>query len=198
MDSWVISRRGCFKYLGSIIQGDGEIDGDVTHRIGARWMKWRLVSGVLCDKKVPPKFKGKFYRMVVRPMMLYRAECWPVKIAHAQKMKVADIRMLRWMCGHTRLDMIRNEVICDKVGVAPTEDKMQEARLRWSGHMRRRSTDAPVRRCERLTLEGLCRGRGRPKKRWGELIRQDMAQLQLTEDMPFDRKIWRSRIRVVE
>ncbi|XP_070031549.1 uncharacterized protein, partial [Nicotiana tomentosiformis] len=175
-----------------------EIDEDVTHRIGAGWMKWRLASGVLCDKKVLPKLKGKFYKVVVRPTMLYDAECWPVKIAHVQKMKVAEMRLLRWMCGHTRLDRIRNEVIRDKVGVTPIEDNMREARLRRFGHVKRRSTDAPVRRCERLTLEGLRRGRGRPKKRWGEVIRQDMAQLQLTEDMTLERKVWRSRIRAVE
>ncbi|XP_070034230.1 uncharacterized protein [Nicotiana tomentosiformis] len=33
LDSQVIPKRKSFKYLGSIIQGDGEIDGDVTHRI---------------------------------------------------------------------------------------------------------------------------------------------------------------------
>ncbi|PHU12789.1 hypothetical protein BC332_19719 [Capsicum chinense] len=43
--------------------------------------------------------------------------------------------------------------------------------------------DAPVRRCERLALDGFRRGRGRPKKYWGEVIRRDMEQLQLTEDM---------------
>nr|XP_009773737.1 PREDICTED: uncharacterized protein LOC104223905 [Nicotiana sylvestris] len=34
LDSQVILKRESFKYLGSIIQGDGEIDGDITHRIG--------------------------------------------------------------------------------------------------------------------------------------------------------------------
>ena len=29
-----------FKYLGSIIQSDGEIDGDVIHHIQAGWLKW--------------------------------------------------------------------------------------------------------------------------------------------------------------
>ena len=38
--------------------------------------------------------------------------------------------MIRWMCGHTRLDKIKNEVIRNKIGVASTEDKMREARLR--------------------------------------------------------------------
>ncbi|KAL5192364.1 Germin-like protein subfamily 3 member 4 [Glycine soja] len=51
-----------FKYLGSVIQDDGEIEGDVNHRIQAGWMKWRKASGVLCDAKVPVKLKGKFYR----------------------------------------------------------------------------------------------------------------------------------------
>ncbi|OIT40319.1 exocyst complex component sec6 [Nicotiana attenuata] len=156
------------KFSAEPSEGDGEIDGDVTHRIGAGWWKWRLASGVLCDKKVPQKLKGKFYRVVVRPAMLYGAECWPVKNSHVQRMKVAEMRMLRWMCGLTRLDKIRNEVIREKVGVALVEEKMREARLRWYGHVRRRSPDAPVRSCEQLAVVGASRGRGRPKRYWGE------------------------------
>ncbi|KAL3327411.1 hypothetical protein AABB24_035204, partial [Solanum stoloniferum] len=159
----VIPKKESFKYLGAVIQGSGDIDDDVTHRVGAAWMKWRLASGVLCDKKIPPKLKGKFYRVVVRPAMLYGAECWPVKNAHVHKMHVAEMRMLRWMCGHTRSDKIRNEVIREKVGVASMVDKLREARLRWFGHVKRRSADAPVRRCEVMVVEGTRRGRGRPK-----------------------------------
>ncbi|KAF3680921.1 putative DNA-directed RNA polymerases IV and V subunit 2-like [Capsicum annuum] len=150
---------------------------------------YQLASGVLCDKKVPPKLKGKFYRVVVRPALLYGAECWPVKNSHIQKMKVAEMRMLRWMCGLTRGDRVRNETIREKVGVTSVECKMREARLRWFGHVKRRGMDAPVRRCERLALDGFRRGRGRPKKYWGEVIRRDMEQLQLTEDMTLDRKV---------
>jgi hypothetical protein len=43
------------------------------------WMKWRQASGVLRDKRVPQKLKGKFYRTMIRPAMLYGAECWPTK-----------------------------------------------------------------------------------------------------------------------
>ncbi|XP_070052854.1 uncharacterized protein [Nicotiana tomentosiformis] len=125
LDSQVIPKKGSFKYLGSIIQGGGDIYVDVTHRIGVEWMKWRLASGVLCDRKVPPELKGKFYRVVVRPTMMYGAECWPVKYSHTQKMKVTEMRILRWMCGNTKLDKIRNEDSRVKVGVAPMEDKMR-------------------------------------------------------------------------
>ncbi|KAL6576845.1 hypothetical protein OROMI_011121 [Orobanche minor] len=61
-------------------------------------------------------------------------------------MNVAEMRMLRWMCGHTKKDRLRNEVIREKVRVASIEDKMMENRLRWFGHVRRRPVDAPVRR----------------------------------------------------
>ncbi|KAG5582103.1 hypothetical protein H5410_052730 [Solanum commersonii] len=40
-------------------------DDDVTHRIGAGWMKWRLASIALCDNNVPPRLKGKFYKKYV-------------------------------------------------------------------------------------------------------------------------------------
>ena len=68
-------RKDTFRYLGSMLQRDGDIDEDVGHRIKAGWMKWRQASGVLCDKRVPQKLKGKFYRTAIRPAMLYGAEC---------------------------------------------------------------------------------------------------------------------------
>ncbi|KAF3648364.1 hypothetical protein FXO37_19499 [Capsicum annuum] len=100
------------------------------------------------------------------------------------------------MCGLTTGVRVRNETIREKVGVASVEDKMREVHLRWFGHVMRRGTDALVRRCERLALDGFRQGRGRPKKYWREVIRRDMEQFQLTEDMTLDRKIWRTRIRV--
>ncbi|XP_075080155.1 uncharacterized protein LOC142165518 [Nicotiana tabacum] len=81
-----------------------------------------------------------------------RAECWPVKNSHMQKIRVAEMRMFRWMCRCTRQDRIKNEAIRDKVGVASMDNEMRESRLRWFGHVRRRSIDAPVRRCERLAM----------------------------------------------
>ncbi|VFQ76003.1 unnamed protein product [Cuscuta campestris] len=100
------------------------------------------------------------------------------------------------MCGKTRLDRISNEVIPCQVGMAPVEDKLRKARLRWFGHVRRRDADAPVRRCERITVIGGSRGRGRPMKNWKEVIRQYLGLLDLTEDMALDRNLWKTRIRV--
>ena len=76
--------------------------------------------------KSPLKVKGRYYKVAVRPALLYRSECWAVKHNHVKKMAVAEMRMLRWMCGITRRDRIRNEEIRVKVGIAPIEDKMRE------------------------------------------------------------------------
>ncbi|KAF3621096.1 hypothetical protein FXO38_31983 [Capsicum annuum] len=90
----------------------------------------KLALGVLCNKKVPPKLKDKLYRVAVRPAILYGAEYWQVKNSHVQKLKVATIRILHWMCGLTRGYRVRNETLRKKVGVTSVEDKMREVRLR--------------------------------------------------------------------
>ena len=108
------------------------------------------------------------------------------------------MRMLRWMCGVTRKDRIHNEVIRGKLQVASIDVKMREARLRWYGHVRRRHQGESVRRCEHITIGSEKRSRGRPKKNWAEVIRQDMNLLQLSERMTQDRSLWRSKIQVVE
>ena len=104
-----------------MLQKDGDVDEDVSHRIKAGWMKWRQASGVLYDRRVPQKLNGKFYKTAIRPAMLYGAECWPTKRRHVQQLSVAGMRMLQWFCGHTRRDIVRNEVIRDRIEVAPIE-----------------------------------------------------------------------------
>ncbi|KAK3521119.1 hypothetical protein QTP86_001686 [Hemibagrus guttatus] len=63
-----------FKYLGSTVQSNGECGKEVKKRVQAGWNGWRKVSGVLCDQKISARIKGKVYRTVVRPAMLYGLE----------------------------------------------------------------------------------------------------------------------------
>ncbi|KAH1257632.1 hypothetical protein GmHk_03G007566 [Glycine max] len=187
-----------FKYLGSVIHDDGEIEGDVNHRIQAGWMKWRKASGVLCDAKVPIKLKGKFYRTAIRPAILYGTECWAVNSQHENKVGVAEMRMLRWMCGKTRQDKIRNEAIRERVGVAPIAEKMVENRLRWFGHVERRPVDSVVRRVDQMERRQTIRGRGRPKKTIREVIKKDLEINGLDRSMVLDRTLWRKLIHVAD
>lgn len=198
LDEKEITPSDYFRYLGSIIQKNGEIDEDVKHRVKAGWMKWKSATGILCDKTIPVRLKGKFYRTAIRPALMYGTECWAAKKCHIQKMCVAEMRMLRWMCGNTRKDRVRNEVIRAKVGAASIEEKLRENRLRWFGHVKRRPVGASVRRIEGWDMDGRVRGRGRPKKTWIEAIRNDMRMCDLDEEWTNDRTKWREKIRVID
>ncbi|XP_071704477.1 uncharacterized protein [Rutidosis leptorrhynchoides] len=70
----ILHPQTSFRYLGSMLHKSGRIDEDVTHRIKVGWMKWRAATGVICDKKIPLKLKGKFYKVAIRPAMLYGSE----------------------------------------------------------------------------------------------------------------------------
>ncbi|XP_021980129.1 uncharacterized protein LOC110876260 [Helianthus annuus] len=96
-------------------------------------------------KRFPTKLRGNFYRVAVRSAMLYGTYCWAIKKTQAPKMEVADMKMLRWMCGHTRLDRIRSEVFRECLGVYNIPDKLKEERLRWFGHVKRRQSTEPFR-----------------------------------------------------
>ena len=61
--------------------------------------------------------------------MMYGAETWAVKKAQEKKLDVAEMRMLRWMNGVTKLDRIRNERIRGTTKMGEISTKEQESRL---------------------------------------------------------------------
>ncbi|KAL6573058.1 hypothetical protein OROHE_002534 [Orobanche hederae] len=154
-DGKVVHGSTFFRYLGSIIQKYGELDGDVAHRIKAGWLKWKSATGVLCDPGMPHRLKGKFYRTAIRPGLLYGTECWAVKQCHVQKMNVAEMRMLRWMCGHTKKDRLRNEVIREKTFVSgPTMLQLSPSLIVESSPGLKPGAKV---KCERVIVHGLPR-----------------------------------------
>ncbi|KAG2582613.1 hypothetical protein PVAP13_6KG188412 [Panicum virgatum] len=173
LDGQVAVQKDTFWYLGSVLQKDGNIDEDVRHRISASWLKWRQASSILCDKRVLQKLKDKFYRTAIRPAMLYGAGCWPTKRRHVQQLSVAEMRMLRWFCGHARRDRVRNEVIRDMIG-------------------------APVRNRVLERVDNVKRGRGRPKLTWDESVKRDLKDWNISKEIALDRSAWRLAINVPE
>ncbi|KAK3514359.1 hypothetical protein QTP70_015886 [Hemibagrus guttatus] len=130
-----------FKYLGSIVQSNGECAKEVKKRVQAGWNGWRKVSGVLCDQKISARIKGKVYRRMVRPAMLYGLETVSLRKRQESELEVAELKMLRFSLGVTRLDRIRNEYIRGTAHVGRLGDKDREARLRWFGHVQRRESE---------------------------------------------------------
>ena len=72
-------------------------------------------------------------------MFLRLCKCCVNKIFinFTQRLMVAEMRMIKWICDFTRLDRIRNGVIRSLAEVAPIEEKMRETRLKWFGPVKR-------------------------------------------------------------
>ena len=116
-----------FKYLGSTVQESGSCEREVKKRVQAGWNRWRKVSGVICDKRLPARVKGKVYSSVVRPAMVYGLETVAVTKKQVEEMEVADMNMLRFAMGVTRKDMIRNEHIRSTAKVERLGMKIRES-----------------------------------------------------------------------
>ena len=93
-----------FKYLGSTVQSNGECGREVKKRVEAGWNGWRRMSGVICDRRVLARVKGKVYRVAV----LYGLETVALTKRQEAEMEVAELKMLRFSLGVTRMDKMRN------------------------------------------------------------------------------------------
>jgi hypothetical protein len=85
---------------------------------------------------------------------------------------VTEMPMLRWMCGVTRMDRIRNENISGSLKKAPVPEKMRSNRLAWYGHVMRNDESYITKRVMSMN-EGGRPSRGRPKKRWMDCVKDE-------------------------
>ena len=183
-----------FKYMGSTVQSNGECGREVNKRVQAGWNGWRRISGVICDRGVPARVKGKVYKVAVRPAMLYGLETVTLTKRQEAEMEVAELKMLQFSLGVTRMDNIRNEYIRGTAQLGKFEEETREARMRWYGHLRRKDDGYIGRRMLRMELPGK-RKRGRPKRRFVDVVKEDMAEVDVTEEDIVDRNNWIMKIR---
>jgi len=148
------------------------------------------MSGVLCDKRIPQRVKGKIYKMVVQPAMLYATETLPLASRHVRKLETTEMKMCRWTCGHTRKDHVRNDDIRSRLEVKNISVLCKKARLRWFGHVKRKDQNFVGRYTLEMKPPGK-RRRGRPKLRWLDCVASDMKDIGATEEDAKDRQRWK-------
>ena len=180
-----------FKYLGVTISEEGGSEEAVRARVSAAWGKWRDLSGVISDKKMPRKLKIKLYMTVVRPVLLYGAECWTVRKKEEHILEKTEMRMLRKIKGVTLRDKVKSVDIRKELGVNSIQEKVSEMRLRWYGHMQRMEENNEVRAVVDVIAPGK-RPWARPRGRWVDCIRRDMQALRITLEDAQDRTFWKS------
>ena len=122
-----------FKYLSVTISEEGGSEEAVRARVGVAWGKWRDLSRVISDKKMTMKLKINLYMTVIRPVLLYGAECWSVRKKEEQICEKTEMRMLRRIKGVTLRDKEKSVDIRKELGVNSIQEKVrEETTLVWT------------------------------------------------------------------
>ena len=130
-----------FKYLGSTVQSSGDCGREVKKRVQAGWCGWRRMTGVMCDRRISARVTGKIYSRVVRPAMLYGLETVALTSRQVAELEVAELKMLRFSLGVTRMDKIKNEYIRGSAHVEQTDRKTGRQTDRQTDRQADRQTD---------------------------------------------------------
>ena len=126
--------------------------------------------------------------------MAYGLETVAVTKKQVEEMEVAEMKMLRFAMGVTRKYKIRHEYIRGTLKVEQLEMKMREGRLRWYGHVMRRDQEYVGRKMMEMQLPGK-RRRARPKRRFLDVMKEDLEKVGAMETVVEDRTVWRKMIR---
>ena len=99
--------------------------------------------------------KGKIYRACVQSMLVYGSEAWALKVSDTQQLERTERMMVRWMCGVSLKDRKSSQKLLDRLGIVGVAESVVRSRLRWFGHVERKSDDDWVSKCREMSVAGL-------------------------------------------
>ena len=118
--------------------------------------------------------------------LTYGTECWALKMEDGRRLKTTEVRMLCMICGKTLKDKMNNEKIHEMTGVVRLEEFLRE---KWLGYVERMDEERGPVKALLLKVDGT--KKGRPKKRWKEVLECDMTARGLQRLDAQDRERWR-------
>jgi hypothetical protein len=187
-----------FVYLGGTISSNEGSEGDINRRIGLARGIVQSLSKIWSSGEISKVTKVTVYETLVLSVLLYNSETWTLKTTQQNRLRTFEMACLRRIEGVTRRDRIRNEEIRTRLGARPDIiTRIQQRRLRYFGHVSRMGND----RYPKIAMNGYVHGqrsRGRPKKRWIDMIRGDCEAMGTTlydaTRQSLDRESWRRTI----
>jgi len=94
------------------------------------------------------------------------------------------------------VDIVEMRMIRERLGIDDIALVLQQNRLCWYGHVLRKDDDDSVKKCMEYEVEG-ARPRGKPKRTWKEVVREDCKTLKLNKVDAMDRCKWRKVLKAV-
>ena len=198
IDGKALTQTESFVYLGGTIGSMDGSEGDVTRRIGLAKELFQNLNLVWTSKELSKHTKMRVYEVLILSALLYNSETWTLKENQKDRLRVLEMTFLRKIEGVTRRDRVRNQDIHTRLQYqSNVVQRIQQRRLRYFGHIVRMDPT----RYPKVAMEGYVhgqRGRGRPKKRWMDMIEQDCEMLGLNiynvKRLAQDRAGWKNAV----
>ena len=179
-----------FVYLGSSVP---DTIKDVERRIALALSAFgRLRKSVWSNRDILLRLKVRLYRALILPIATYAAETWALTVTDEKKLLVFEMQCLYSILSVSRLNRIKNEEIRRSTASEKTIlEIIRDKRLKWFGHACRKTTDSWVYQTYKHDFPHP-KPRGRPPKRWIDLIKDDTGLPILTaERNTQERSRWR-------
>ena len=175
-----------FPYLGSVIASSGTVDADVETRIAKASRAFgALRKSVFMDKNLRLETKRRVYDACVLAVLLYGSECWTPLRRHARKLNSFHHRCIRTILGISNQEQWAKRITCTEIrrkwGDCETaSDKITKRRLQWLGHLAR-MLDTRIPKATFFGWLSQPRPRSGPKRRWKDVIRRDLKDINMDE-----------------
>ena len=117
---------------------------------------WRQVEGVMSDRHISKKLKGKVLGACVTTAKLYGLETLPVSEKQQHRLQVCENNWVRRIAGVKRVDRRRMDELREEVGIQKClMGRLVKSRLKWAGHVvERMKEDQLPRMAYMLTRRG--------------------------------------------
>lgn len=162
-------------YLGSCIADDGNALKALKHRICcAETVVKRLNKRVFSRRAIDVKLKGSFIESAVFASLLYGLELCSFGIRERRCLDGYFLKLAKRVMG-LPFDFHLSYVEAERrLGVRRPSIRLAMERLRWTGHMLR-SEEIVLYEAATFIPPGGRRGRGRPRRRYVDTIKLDLA-----------------------
>nr|KAG5701564.1 hypothetical protein BaRGS_024814 [Batillaria attramentaria] len=154
-----------FVYLGSVVDGQGGTDRDVTARIGKARAAMVMLKNVWASKVVSIRTKLRIFNSNVKSVLLYGCETWRTTKTMQQKIQTFLNTCLRRIFNIRWPEKIRNEELWERAGQEPVAKQILRRKWGWIGHTLRKPASSTTRQALTWNPQGK-RKRGRPRNSW--------------------------------
>ena len=130
-----------FCYLGNKLGSGGGVVEAARARVRCAWAKFKELSPILTVRGASYRIKGRIYSACVQSVLIYGTETWAMKADDLRSLERAECMMVRWMFRVSLKDRRRSEDLCNLLDINCVADVVRRGRLRWFGHLERKSVD---------------------------------------------------------